>query len=257
MKRIVGRPAFALTLLCLLARPAVFAAEGDDILKRMDANRGLDSFAFLMQIDATVGDELKDSYQLTGYIRNTPRGNTSLLYFSEPAAIRGRKMLMDGNFIWMLFPNTRNPIRLSPMQVLLGEAANGDVARTNFSWDYDVVTSAVKQREGVEVYELDLKVKAAKRGSTYSRIVLIVEKAGLRALSGDFYAESGKLMKKVRYRDYTDWKGYQIPLTLEIQDALDQSKRTIMRYLKLADKQLPELYYRKEYLEEFKYVPLG
>jgi hypothetical protein len=233
-----------------------YADDATDILKRIDSTRAMDAFAFHMEISSFAGEEKVDAYQITGYIENSPKGNSSLIYFTDPPTIRGRKMLMNGNYIWMAFPGTTNPIRLSPMQVLLGEASNGDVARTSFSWDYDVAGMEEKEENGKALYVMDLKVKPAKRGSTYGRIVLKVDKKTLLPLSGDFYTESGKLVKLAAYKEYQAWKGRTIPMVLEITDALDTKKHTSMRYLKLADKKLPDLYFSKDYLEEFRYVAL-
>ena len=65
--------------------------------------------------------------------------NRVLMYFVDPASDRGRKLLVDGDAVYLLFVRTTNPIRLSPLEVLTGQASNGDVVRT-FARDYDVET---------------------------------------------------------------------------------------------------------------------
>src|SRR3972149_1458319 len=54
----------------------------------------------------------------------------------SPDMERGRTLLMLGNDLWVFLPDVSKPIRISLQQRLIGEVANGDIARVNFSGDY-------------------------------------------------------------------------------------------------------------------------
>ena len=128
-------------------------------------------------------------------------------------------MLMDGRMVYYLFPRTRNPIRLSPLQVLLGETSNGDVARTGFAKDYDVTaltetvgrarpaTSSSWMRSGQE--GLDLREG---RRSGWRR-------PSLRPVYAEFSAADGKLLKKAYTRTTGQSKARTFPSPLTSRTA--------------------------------------
>lgn len=73
-------------------------------------------------------------------------------------------MLMLGDNYWLLMPKSRRPIRITPMQKLLGEASVGDISTLTWSDDYQASLEGEDsvQREdqsSVETYRLALKAK--------------------------------------------------------------------------------------------------
>ena len=66
-------------------------------------------------------------------------------------------MLRDA--MWIYMPTASRPIRISPLQRLMGQASNGDVARTNFATDYD----AKSVTEDGDAFVLDLVAKRSGR----------------------------------------------------------------------------------------------
>ena len=179
----------------------------------------------------------------------------TLVYFTSPSKVKGRKMLMIDNDIWMHFPQTKNVIRLSPMQVLLGEASNGDIARVNYSFDYsaEILSS---DNNGNDSMKLLLTAKKTARGKTYSKIILVVNKTDYRPLNGEFYVQSGKLLKTVYYKDYQNILGKDIAMTTEIHDSMHRNDYTIMKYKKIVLKTVAGYNYRKEFLPRFELIPL-
>lgn len=61
----------------------------------------------------------------------------SIVLVMEPASERGQALLMKGRDLWIFMPSVSQPIRLSLAQRLTGQVANGDLARANFSGDYN------------------------------------------------------------------------------------------------------------------------
>ena len=241
---------FACLISCL-AIGALGAQSPAELLARIDERRTIPDMSFDMRITSFESGKQKDYNVLRGDVKVTEAGNSVLVYFSEPASVKGRKMLMDGRVVYYLFPRTRNPIRLSPLQVLLGETSNGDVARTGFAKDYDVSALSETEREGVACYLFKLDAKEESKDSTYAKVDLWVEKVSLRPVYAEFSAADGKLLKKAVYEDYRTVEGKDLPFTLDITDGDDPQKHTTMVYLGIGRKSLPETAFRRDYLDEW------
>jgi len=239
---------FACLIACL-ALGTLGAQSPAELLAQIDERRTIPDMSFDLRITSFESGKQKDYNVLRGCVKITDTGNDVLVYFSEPASVKGRKMLMDGRVVYYLFPRTRNPIRLSPLQVLLGETSNGDVARTGFAKDYDVTAFSEAVREGAACYLFKLDAKADRKDSTYAKVDLWVEKASLRPLYAEFSATDGKLLKKAAYEDYRTVEGKDVPFALDISDGDDPQKHTTMTYLLIGRKSVPETAFRRDYLE--------
>ncbi|HUI70544.1 MAG TPA: outer membrane lipoprotein-sorting protein, partial [Spirochaetia bacterium] len=154
---------------------------------------------------------------------------------------------MDGNIVYLLFPKTSNPIRLSPLQVLLGQASNGDVVRTGFSQDYDVASLQESDRGGVSCYLFTLAVKESRKDASYKKVLLWVEKAGLRPVYAEFYA-GDKLLKQATYTDYRTALGKDLAFSVDIRDGDNPQKHTVMTYAKVGQKPVSDTVFRRDYL---------
>ena len=47
----------------------------------------------------------------------------------QSPAEKGQKVLMLGDDFWLLMPDSQRPLRITPMQKLLGDASTGDIVR--------------------------------------------------------------------------------------------------------------------------------
>ncbi|NLB64584.1 MAG: outer membrane lipoprotein-sorting protein [Fibrobacter sp.] len=218
-------------------------------LVKIDQYRALDQhISFDLRISSFKSEKKIDEYTLKGFAGMQSNGKAaSLLYFSDPQAVRGRKMLMDDLGIWVLFPRTRNVIRLSAMQVLLGEVSNGDVARLTFSTHYD---AKVVKCEEDGLCELLLQVKKNQEGSTYSQIKLWVNKKTLLPVKAEFYSTVGgeKLLKTANYSQLKKISGKDILTVIDMIDGIDPQKRSRMEYLQMKKHKLPPASFNKDYL---------
>ncbi|HET6487810.1 MAG TPA: outer membrane lipoprotein-sorting protein [Spirochaetia bacterium] len=234
----------------LIGAAGLYAGSAEDLLAQVDARRYLPDFSFVLQMTSLDGDRTVDSNTLWGFVKGSGSENRSLVAFADPASVRGRKMLMDGNIVYLLFPKTTNPIRLSPLQVLMGQASNGDVVRTSFSRDYDVASMTETDRDGVPCYLFALTVKETHKDTSYKRIQLWVEKATLHPLYAEF-STADTLLKKATYRDYRTSLGKDLPFVTDIQDAADPQKHTVMQYVTVGQKVVPETVFRRDYLSSW------
>ncbi len=232
----------------LVAGSAIAFAEGpDELLSRVDARRYVPNLSFVLQLTSYDGEKQVDSNALWGFVKGIGSENKTLIAFAGPPSVKGRKMLMDGPVVYLLFPRTTNPIRLSPLQVLMGQASNGDVARTGFAQDYDVQALVDGERDGVSCYLFTLTLKPSRRDVSYKSIRLWVDKTSLRPLYAEFLA-SDKVLKQVTYKDYRNALGRDLPFVVDIHDGESPQKHTVMEYLAVGQKNVADTAFRREYL---------
>ena len=201
------------------------------LLSKVDAYRNaLDSFVVDVDLTSTTSDGHSETSQFRVYGKGSDR---SVVEFTAPQSEKGKYMLMLRDAMWIYMPSASRPIRISPLQRLMGQASNGDVARTSFSVDY---TQQAVAEEG-DAYVLDL---AAKDPSiAYNRVRLWVDKSTYEPRRADFCVVSGKLIKRATYRG-TD--------SIEIDDLLRPGNRTVMRYSNRAAHDNPDRMFTKDAL---------
>src|SRR5512141_422575 len=168
----------SLTVLALVVlAPAARAAEPDAhaLLVKADAYRQANAAA---QVDTRVqvykGGALDKERDYRVYVKP---GRRSLVLFRS-AVEKGQKVLMLGDDFWIVLPSSQRPIRITPAQKLLGDAATGDIATMTWAEDYDGAVAGEADVEGVRCVRLDLA--AQRRGVTYRRIELYLARSDAR-----------------------------------------------------------------------------
>ncbi len=126
-------------------------------------------------------------------IRVTARSYNSLAEFLAPANVKGQKLLMLDRNMWFAKPGLSKPVPISPRQKLMGGAANGDIASTNYAGDYQVAQASEEVVGGERCYLFDLQAKDKK--ATYDRIKYWISKERLVGVKAEFYTVSGKMFK--------------------------------------------------------------
>jgi outer membrane lipoprotein-sorting protein len=179
--------------LAVAARGAA-AQDVDAILRKADAYRLRDASSQVDTLVQTFKDGKRDKekrYQVL--IRP---GGKALILFRSPGE-SGQKVLMSGDDFWMLLPGSARPIRITPLQKLLGDAATGDIANMSWSGDYKGSVAREVEIDGVPCLELELA--ATRKTLSYQRVVLHVAKADYRPVHADLYATSNKRLKQARF----------------------------------------------------------
>jgi len=231
-----------LTIVFLIAVRAQ-AEDATAVLARADQYRApLPSFAIDVELTSTTRDGKSESSKFRVYGRGSDR---SIVEFTAPQSEKGKYLLMLRDAMWIYMPSASRPIRISPLQRLMGQASNGDVARTSFTVDYDAAGIAEDGRSWV----LDL---AAKDPSVaYNRVRLWVDRTTYEPQRADFYVVSGKLIKRAVYKEYGSMNGRRAVTVVEIDDLLRPGNRTVMRYANLAARENPERMFTKDALGRF------
>ncbi len=232
--------ALTLTPACAETLPATPAPDASTFLAKADDYRNFkgQSFVFDLQLISKEPDKADQTFTLKVEILNS---HTSLVIYHEPVSERGKALLMAEQNLWFHTPSSQKPIRITPQQRLLGEAANGDVASTDFSGDYDPKYIAAETVDGIACHVLEL---TAKPGSlaTYDKLTLWLRQDDFKPYKADFLAASGKLLKTAYYQRYeklADLGGKEQLTRIRIVNPLIAGKETLMDYANFKVVELP------------------
>ncbi len=231
---------FNLLILLLAITATVQAADIQTILKQADNYRLPQD---TVQVETSVAlykkGKLDKERQYSVYIKP---GRRSLVIFNS-AVERGQKVLMLDDKFWMIMPKSRRPIRITPMQKLLGEASTGDIATMTWSEDYDGKISQKVVINQIPCLKLDLH--SIRKGTTYARIDLYVAQDGFWPVAANLYVASGKLAKRA-YFSLGDVNGRVNAMTLF--DKIQRQRKTVIRYLSMTAREIPDKFYNPMYL---------
>ncbi|MEB0138158.1 MULTISPECIES: outer membrane lipoprotein-sorting protein [unclassified Undibacterium] len=197
-----------------------------DQVRLGSGNLQIDTHITTVQRDGSVEKE-------RDYLVYSQQARQSLVLMQSPAE-KGQKVLMSGDDFWMILPGSQRPMRITPMQKLLGDAAIGDIATTSWAGDYDGKLIGEEQCEAQRCWHLSL---AANRTSlAYQHMELWLSKQHYLPLKADLYVQSEKLAKQARFiMDATQSSVAEMVLI----DQLSSHKETRIRYLKRTAKSIP------------------
>jgi outer membrane lipoprotein-sorting protein len=177
------------------------------------------------------------------------KGNAStVVMVTEPASERGQILLMKGHELWVFLPNVSQPVRLSLAQRLTGQVANGDLARANFSGDYDAKLLRSETLDGENYHVLELV--AVDRSVTYQRVVYWVRESNSAPYKAEFYSASNRLLKTCTYEKFERMTGKLRPTRLVMVDALRPGERSVLDYTAMKLRDLPDKVFTKDYLKK-------
>ncbi len=166
------------------------------------------------------------------------RPNRESLVVFKSAVEAGQKMLMLQDNYWLQMPKSRRPIRITPMQKLLGEASVGDISTLTWSQDYQgewLRTEAVPVANGDPAQEPAhkdahvLRLNATHQGASYQKIDLWLSKEDAFPIKADLYLASGKLAKQAWFmRGALNGRAAVTQMTL--LDSIQPAKKTVIDY---------------------------
>jgi hypothetical protein len=210
-----------------------------DILQHADRARG-NLAGIVWDIRITTNEEGKEE---TRGMTVTVKGNNTLARYTSPPNMNDRMVLMVDRNMWFIRSGLKKPVSISPRQKLMGDAANGDIASTNYADDYTGTLSDDETVKGEACHVLDLK--AATKNVTYDRIRYWVSKDRLVGVKAEFYTLSGKLFKTAEFKYDNRIRtpdGEEIPFVSElvIRDAIQKDKITTLTYSSIRVQAIPD-----------------
>lgn len=213
-----------------------------------------------------AAEPFRSSLTLTEYVNGRERAHSTFVLFSkqdatlrfrnlleytEPARDSGKRILLDGRSFWFYDPSSQTSVRISAQQRLVGQAAIGDVLSVNFGVDYkpelvgtETIDDAARQKR--DCWHLDMK--AATETAVYSRVEYWVEQGTFRPVKGKFYSDSGRLLKIIYYRNFSERLGAVRPAEAVIIDAVDSSLATIAAFGDSRFQDVPDAWFQRDYL---------
>ena len=191
-------------------------------------------------------DKKDVQYEFHVYIKNKTKTLMEVIY---PASQKGRKILNNGDDIWMYLPKSKQTIRLSFKQDLMGgEASNVDVMSLDLLNDYTIALLKTEELNNNECYVFELKAKDKQKA--YDRVLYWVKKAGSVPLRREMYTISGTMLKILRYEGFKTVNSREAPTRMIIENALDPAYKTIIEWSNVIKKDnIPDKYFTLEYLK--------
>src|SRR3954453_18226000 len=214
MKRLIAIAFF------LAALPLTADAKAASVLARADVFRNpTESFSIGAALTSFAAGGQTDTCRGRVYGKSSDR---RVVEFPFPQTEKGKYLLMLRDAMWIYIPTASRPIRISPLQRLMGQASNGDVARTSFTVDYNANAVA----EDGDAYVIDLVAKDP--SVSYNRVRLWIDRQSYEPRRADFYVVSGKLIKRATYKAYGTMAGRRVVTEIEIDDLLRPGNRTVI-----------------------------
>ncbi len=232
---------FGFTVLMILLYLFTTVVEADEVhtlLQAADRYRIPDGDVVVeTEVKQYKQDKLKKERRYSVYLKPQQR---SLVLFRHPSEA-GQKVLMVDEKFWMILPSSRRPVRITPMQKLLGEASTGDIATLTWSDDYRGRITARDQ----EVIALELE--ATGKGSSYQRVELFLDSRHHYPLRANLYLASGKLAKQARYL-LGEMEGESRIVGMVLEDRLSNHARTEVNYLSIRQQSIEARYFNPMFL---------
>ena len=228
-----------------IAASGAFAQDVPALLKAADKYRmSSDNMQVDTQISVFSTDGSPDKERR--YTVFAQAKHQSLVLMQSPAE-KGQKVLMLGDDFWLLMPSSQRPLRITPMQKLLGDASTGDIATLSWADDY-TGTIAGEEACGEPAQKcVRMSLAANRKGVTYQRIELWVGKAKSEPVKADLYVQSDKLAKQARF--VMDKASAPTAVTeMLLRDQLTNKKETQVRYVNRKEKTVPEAWLNPMFL---------
>ena len=241
-------------LAVVLATSGAYAAEtAQEIVTKADTIRNPDKpFMSTTVLTEYRSGQPSDRNILDVYSKIDPatRQFRNLARYMDPPRDAG-KMVLLGAVLWFYDPATKDSVRISPQQRLTGQAAIGDVLTANLAIDYtanlvgeETIEDAARQQR--KCWHLDMK--AASETATYNHIEYWVEQGTHYPVKAKFYADSGRLLKILYYRNFAQrLDGYR-PTQAVIIDAVDSSLVTVVDFSDSKFTDIPDIWFQRDYL---------
>lgn len=219
--------------LCFVAAAGAAAPPAEEILRKADRARGglSEGLAWSIKLE-TKGQAAEYEVQV--------KGVNVIARCVAPARQKGETFLFNDRNLWIYRPGLKKPVSLSPRQRLSGQAANGDIATTNYARDYAATVEGEEKVDGRDAYRLFLRAK--EKNVTYDQIRYWVTKDKFLGVKAEFLTLEGKLFKRASfaYDHQIPAGGANAPFVsrMDIEDAANEAEKTSIIYERPQPKKL-------------------
>lgn len=219
-------------------RAAAEQPNSAEILARADEARGnLDGVEWELQL---FSEDPRGEQEITMEVK--ARGFDVVAITKAPARSKGNRLIMLKENMWFDKPSLSKPVPISKRQKLIGTAAYGDIATTDYANDYDAVLLGEEEVGGRNCWVYDLQAKH--RHVTYDRIKYWVEKEQKIGVKAEYFTVSGQKFKSARmeYNNRVERNGELKPFIsrIIIVGELVAKERTILTLKNPVLKRIPD-----------------
>lgn len=156
----------------------------------------------------------------------------SLMKIMAPARDKGKKILLNGDNLWMYMPDVSRPIRLSRKQAFMGSTfSNEDLASSGWADNY---IAEITQQKGSLIM---LVLKAKKKEVAYAKIEMWIDDVTKVPTESVYFGLSGKAIKKMIFSNPQTIAGLLRPLDMKMEDLLEEGAYTEVKMLKMEELQ--------------------
>jgi hypothetical protein len=226
--------------------PARAAPDPAAIVRAVDEVRMPDGdnllIAFSLQASQSGRTESAYSYRL----RN--RKGSGSLVDAVDGDQRGQRYLSTPAGYWLFTPRTRQALRLTPLQLIRGQASIGDISRMRFSSDYHAAMAAQPMQtvSGIDCWAIELRATSPQ--ATYAAVTLYVARADGRPVRADLASAAGRRLKTVRFGAIATVSGRSLVQNTIFEDAIDTRKTTVMRLQRVEQAKTPAVMFKPQAL---------
>lgn len=230
-----------LLALTLLAAGPAMAADGNEILRKVDRNLEPESYEMYRKLINIEPSGARKEFVL--YSVKKGRDKVVALFLSPPSD-KGRATLREGDNMWLYIPSVGKPVRITSLQSVVGGVFNNaDILRVDYAVEYNA--------EGVEEQKdtYILALKARTNEVAYDRLKMWVDRKVLLPAKIEAYAASGLLIKTLHFKDIKDFGGgIRRPATVETDSPLYKGHKSVMLYSQVRKRDFPDEVFTLNYL---------
>ena len=230
-------------LLCLCASVFAQTPDGNEILKKVDANMQPASYEMYRKLINIEPDGSKKEFVLY----TVKKGEDKMVaLFLSPASEKGRSTLRLGDNMWLYIPAVGKPLRITSLQSVVGGIFNNsDILRLDYSVEYEAVS--ISEQDDISLLDL----KASHPSVAYDHLKMTVDKKALLPTRIECYAVSGMLIKTLHYgaiKDFGD--GLVRPSRLETDSPLNKGYKSVMLFAKVKKRDFSDEVFTLNYLSK-------
>ncbi len=199
------------------------------ILKASDRARGgvVDGLQWTALIETADGEEVTTRQFLV-----KAKDSDAYVESTSPAKNKGEIFIFNDRNMWFFKPSLKKPVSISSRQKLTGQAANGDIASTNYARDYNAVIEKTEILDGKKNHVLMLTAKD--KSMTYDKIRYWIEDKSKLAQKAEFLTLQGKPFKigYLKYGNKLSVNGKTVPFVSELTiiDAKFNQNKSVITY---------------------------
>ena len=225
---------------------AIHALDAEQLLKAADEYRQSGEEILVRSVIKLYKDnELERERAYDVYIRPDRQS----LVISKTPSEKGQKVLMLDDKFWLLLPKSKRPIRITPMQKLIGEASTGDIATMKWHEDYapEIVTTSQPSNNQENNDEIALLLTAKHKGATYQKIHLWIAEHSYIPKRAELFLTSGKLAKIARF-EVNQVNGREQVTKMILHDNINRQQHTEITYIENKAFSIDQKYFNPTYL---------